>query len=143
MDRTDGFFSRAASFPASRLPLPAMYLHFAVGALLLSIAAGLSIRLPSAYAPYPALCPSTPLVRPANGLSTSEAAYISSRKTNANQGLAAWLTKTNAGFGTTKLPTVALTTSGGGYRSLLSGAGVIQAFDSRDSNVGTSGLFQG
>ena len=38
---------------------------------------------------------------------------------------------------------VALTTSGGGYRSLLSGAGVIQGLDSRDSDVSTSGLFQG
>jgi lysophospholipase len=37
---------------------------------------------------------------------------------------------------------VALTTSGGGYRSLLSGAGVIQGLDSRDSDVSTSGLYQ-
>jgi lysophospholipase len=35
-----------------------------------------------------------------------------------------------------------LTTSGGGYRSLLSGAGVIQGLDSRDSDVSTSGLYQ-
>src|SRR4051794_839759 len=35
-----------------------------------------------------------------------------------------------------------MTTSGGGYRSLLSGAGVIQAFDERDSAVSTSGLYQ-
>ena len=40
-------------------------------------------------------------------------------------------------------PTVALTTSGGGLRSLLEGAGVIQAFDARDSKLGTSGLYQG
>ena len=37
---------------------------------------------------------------------------------------------------------VALTTSGGGYRSMLSGAGVIQGFDERDSSVSTSGLYQ-
>jgi hypothetical protein len=36
---------------------------------------------------------------------------------------------------------IALTTSGGGYRSLLTGAGVIQGLDARDSNVSTSGLF--
>lgn len=35
-----------------------------------------------------------------------------------------------------------MTTSGGGYRSLLTGAGVIQGLDGRDSNVSTSGLFQ-
>jgi lysophospholipase len=37
---------------------------------------------------------------------------------------------------------IALTTSGGGYRSLLSGAGVIQGLDSRDSDVSTTGLYQ-
>ena len=37
---------------------------------------------------------------------------------------------------------VALTTSGGGYRSLLLGAGVIQGLNMRDSNISTSGLFQ-
>lgn len=37
---------------------------------------------------------------------------------------------------------LALATSGGGYRSLLVGAGVIQGFDERDSNISTSGLFQ-
>jgi lysophospholipase len=35
-----------------------------------------------------------------------------------------------------------MTTSGGSYRSLLSGAGVVQAFDSRDSSLSTSGLYQ-
>ena len=38
---------------------------------------------------------------------------------------------------------VGLTTSGGGYRSLLVGAGVIQGFDARDSDTGVSGVFQG
>lgn len=38
---------------------------------------------------------------------------------------------------------VALTVSGGGTRSLLLGAGVIQGLDARDSNVSTTGLFQG
>ena len=44
---------------------------------------------------------------------------------------------------TTNLPTVGLTTSGGGYRSLLEGAGVVQGLDSRDSNGSTSGVYQG
>jgi lysophospholipase len=35
-----------------------------------------------------------------------------------------------------------LATSGGGYRSLLVGAGVIQGLDERDSSISTSGLFQ-
>lgn len=97
----------------------------------------------SGYAPVPATCPSTPLVRTASGLSTSESAYIASRKPLATIALGKWLQKVNSTFKTTNLPTVALTTSGGGLRSLLTGAGVIQALDSRDSNVGTSGLYQG
>jgi lysophospholipase len=35
-----------------------------------------------------------------------------------------------------------LTSSGGGYRALLSGAGFLQGLDARDSNVVTSGLYQ-
>jgi lysophospholipase len=113
----------------------------------------------STYIPQSATCPTTPLVRPANGLSDDEETYRISRKAVADESLKAWLTKTNFEFGVANLPTealhlmrgmtdisnveqVALTTSGGGYRSLLSGAGVIRGLDSRDSNVSTSGLFQ-
>lgn len=97
----------------------------------------------SGYAPIPATCPNTPLVRAATSISASEASYISARAPVASAALGAWLRKVNSGFNTTSLPAVALTTSGGGLRSLLTGAGVIQALDSRDSNVGTSGLYQG
>ncbi|KAL9126624.1 MAG: hypothetical protein Q9175_007886 [Cornicularia normoerica] len=97
----------------------------------------------SGYAPVPATCPSTPLVRTATGISASESSYISSRAPVASAALGAWLQKVNSTFSTANLPAVALTTSGGGLRSLLIGAGVIQALDSRDSNVGTSGLYQG
>jgi len=97
----------------------------------------------SGYAPVPATCPVTPLVRAASGLSTSGSAYISSRKSIAAAALGKWLRKVNSTFNTTNLPTVALTTSGGGLRSLLTGAGVIQVLDERDSNAGTSGLYQG
>ena len=97
----------------------------------------------SGYAPVPITCPSTPLVRTATGISAAESSYISSRAPIASAALGAWLKKVNSAFGTANLPAVALTTSGGGFRSLLVGAGVIQAFDSRDSNFGTSGLLQG
>lgn len=97
----------------------------------------------SAYAPVTVACPSTLLVRPATSLGTSEAAYIKARKVLADTSLAAWLKSTDAGFKTTTLPTVGFTSSGGGLRALLETAGVIQAFDSRDSSVGTSGIFQG
>lgn len=99
--------------------------------------------LTSPYAPINVTCPSGSLVRPATGLSSDESSYIGARKSNAAAALGTWLKKTNSGFSTSNLPIIGLTTSGGGYRSLLTGAGVIQAFDIRDSNVGTSGVFQG
>lgn len=101
-----------------------------------------ALSLPSLYAPISAACPDTPLVRPADGLSASESAYLSTRKPRAEAALKSWLEKTDSAFDTSKLPTVALTSSGGGYRALLSGAGVIQGFDARDSNVSTSGILQ-
>ena len=98
----------------------------------------------SGYTPIKFPCPSTPLVRTASGISSSESAYLAARQLKASASLASWLSKTNSGFVTSgKLPTVALTTSGGGYRSLLCGAGVIQGLDARDSNVGTAGVYQG
>ena len=98
--------------------------------------------LPSGYAPRNAVCPTTPLVRPATGLSSPEAGFLTARKAKASKALGDWLKKTKAGFNTANLPTLALTTSGGGYRSLLCGAGVIQGLDDRDSSVSTSGLYQ-
>ncbi len=43
------------------------------------------------------------------------------------------------------LPRIGLSSSGGGYRALLCGAGVIQAFDGREQTTRTSmsGLLQG
>jgi hypothetical protein len=95
------------------------------------------------YAPVRATCPTTPLVRPANGISSSEQSYINSRYTKAPAALTAFLKSTNTTFSSSKLPVVALTTSGGEYRFLLTGDGVLQGLDSRDSKTGVSGLFQG
>lgn len=96
------------------------------------------------YAPISTPCPSTSLVRTATGLSDEEEAYRTARKAKADGALVDWLLKTNCGFDTSgELPAVALTSSGGGFRALLAGAGVIRAFDGRDSNVSTSGLYQG
>jgi lysophospholipase len=94
------------------------------------------------YAPVSVNCPSNPLVRTADGIGSEESNYVASRKAVANTALASWLSKTNSGFDTSKLPILGLTTSGGGYRSLLTGAGVIKAWDSRDSNLPTSGIAQ-
>jgi lysophospholipase len=53
------------------------------------------------YVPQSAICPTTSLVRPANGLSDNEEAYRVTRKAIADQALKAWLHKTNSGFSTT------------------------------------------
>lgn len=58
--------------------------------------------------PYPALCPTKPLVRPAEGLSIPERTYRTARKAKADLALRAWLQRTNPGFGTGSLPTVCL-----------------------------------
>ncbi|KAL9093527.1 MAG: hypothetical protein Q9165_003922 [Trypethelium subeluteriae] len=97
----------------------------------------------SPYAPVTTPCPSNSLVRKANGTSSAESSYVQQRQTKANAALAAWLTKTDSTFPTTNLPIVGITTSGGGYRSLLTGAGVLQALDARDGNTSLSGLYQG
>ncbi|KAK0517478.1 hypothetical protein JMJ35_000633 [Cladonia borealis] len=120
-----------------------MYLTFSL--LLISFLDFISSApvVTSGYAPVPAVCPSTPLVRTATGISSSESAYLASRLPIASAALGKWLQKVNPSFSTSNLPVVALTTSGGGLRSLLTGAGVVQAFDSRDTDLGTSGLYQG
>ncbi|KAL2065664.1 hypothetical protein VTL71DRAFT_3334 [Oculimacula yallundae] len=102
----------------------------------------LVIQAVADYVPTRGTCPTQSLVRPADGISDDEETFRVARKAVADKALKTWLLKTNPAFGTANLPTVALTTSGGGYRSLLSGAGVIQALDDRDSAVSTSGLYQ-
>jgi lysophospholipase len=95
----------------------------------------------SPYQPVSAACPDTPLVRNATEIGSEESAYISSRKEKADAALADWLQKQGS-FSTDSQPTVALASSGGGYRAHLAGAGVIKAFDARDSNSSVSGLYQ-
>jgi lysophospholipase len=97
----------------------------------------------NAYAPITTTCPSTPLVRPASGgIGASEQAYFTARKAKADPALKAWLTKVGFTAAPKKYPSVGLTVSGGGYRSMLEGAGVIQGLDSRDSKLSTAGLYQ-
>jgi lysophospholipase len=95
----------------------------------------------SPYQPVSAKCPDTPLVRDATELGSEESSYVSSRKTKADAALSAWLQKQGS-FSNGSQPIVALASSGGGYRALLAGAGVIKALDGRDSNTSVSGLYQ-
>ncbi|KIX92539.1 uncharacterized protein Z520_11715 [Fonsecaea multimorphosa CBS 102226] len=119
-------------------------------------------RAVSGYAPYPATCPSTQLVRTATGISDSEASYIAQRYQKASQALGTWLKNVDESFeagqgswgghggwsdwggsGTGKAPVLALASSGGGYRAMLAGAGIVKGFDSREANqTGVSGIYQ-
>ncbi|ROW10139.1 hypothetical protein VMCG_01835 [Cytospora schulzeri] len=96
----------------------------------------------SSYTPVPEACPSSPLVRSADGMSDSEATWITGRKAVADAALETWLATALPTVDTSSLPTLALSISGGGFRSLLTGAGVIQALDGRDSSLSTAGLYQ-
>lgn len=96
----------------------------------------------SFYAPRGATCPIGSLLRPAVGLSPGEWSYVQSRKRKADRALSNWLEDQIEDFDVNDLPLIALTTSGGGVRSLLLGAGVVQAFDSEDSDDATNGLYQ-
>lgn len=96
----------------------------------------------SPYAPISTSCPNTPLVRPADSLSSGESTYVSARNALANSALSSWL-QSRGSFSISSLPVVGFTSSGGGYRSLLTTAGVVQAFDIRDSSTGVSGVYQG
>lgn len=112
-------------------------------AQLLGAAAPKSIenKFPS-YAPTKEACPAGDLVRVANGLSPKEKAYIDSRLPLARKALDSWLSSTGEKFTLDSTPSIALAVSGGGYRSMLLGAGVVQGLDSRDSKTPVSGLYQ-
>ncbi|KAB8360898.1 hypothetical protein FH972_024631 [Carpinus fangiana] len=98
----------------------------------------------SPYTPLTAqTCPAGNLIRQAKGLAPKEAAYIQARNKLASASLAKWLQSTGAGFNTTgKMPTLAMSFSGGGLRAQLVGAGVRQAIDGRDSKLKIAGLYQ-
>jgi len=112
--------------------------------LVIALLSGVLGKYKSQYGPVVGECPMIPLVRNASqGLAHLENAYLYGRKDIADKALAAWLKKTNPAFNTTKLPTVGLVHSGGGYRAMLCAAGLVKGFDGRDSDVSTSGLLQG
>ena len=97
----------------------------------------------SNYAPKTnAACPAGSLVRPAKGLSPNELAYVKGRRAKADAALTEWAHKIDPGFKTQRLPVVGLSCSGGGFRALLTAAGVIQAFDGRDGKGAVHGLYQ-
>lgn len=97
------------------------------------------------YAPFSVPCAVRPAVRPATGLGHKESSYVEARQTLATQQLVSWLDKTfngSASWEECELPRIAIALSGGGPKAGLTTAGVVQAFDSRDSSFGISGILQ-
>lgn len=115
-----------------------------VAALAGSAAAATTSTAPPTYAPTRVACPAGSLNRVASALSPGESNYVAKHGAKANTSLASWIEHVNSAFDTSStLPVVGFAASGGGYRAMLQGAGVLQAFDNRDSKCATSGLFQG
>lgn len=119
--------------------------------VLLSLLVSSAYSLPSfftlsSYAPITATCPSTPLIRSAEGLCAEEYFYQFGRRRIANRAFRRFIERINHGlpkndtFKYNNTPVIALASSGGRLRGLFSGAGVIQAFDARDSGNGDNGV---
>lgn len=108
---------------------------------------GLAIAIGSSsagYAPVTAPCPpaAPPTIRDAAALSSAEQAWITARHIEASAATLAWLK--SLGLPTAEVeryasskqtPKLAISISGGGYRSLLLGAGGISALDAREAPV--------
>ncbi|KAK5052586.1 hypothetical protein LTR84_002451 [Exophiala bonariae] len=100
----------------------------------------------SNYAPVTATCPSTPLIRNAEGLCADEYFYQFGRRRLANRAFRRFIQGINHGvaegeiFNYNSTPVIALASSGGELRGFLSGAGVMQAFDARDSEDSDKGV---
>jgi lysophospholipase len=107
----------------------------------------LPANAPHGYVPQTNACPSnTPSIRNATDLSDEELAWLPVRRNATVQPMRDFLGRLNiTGLDTNKyiddhannasaLPNIAIAASGGGYRAMLNGAGVVQAFDSRTEN---------
>lgn len=127
-----------------------------VALLLISLVFTLASCLPSfftlsSYAPVAASCPSTPLIRSAEGLCSGEELYRVGRRRVSERAFRLFINRLNKRlpknetFRYSNTPVIALASSGGKLRALLSGAGVVQALDARDSGNGGNelkGLYQ-
>lgn len=121
------------------------------------VAAQISAPGLSPYEPVVGRCPITvPKIRASNGISASESNWIAARQSLARSSMTKWLTALDLSLTDLKnyqarnsKKSINVAVSGGGYRSLLIGAGVIEAIDSREaaSNAslasGVSGFLQG
>lgn len=99
---------------------------------------------PNGYAPATVECPvERPVVRNATGLSLNETQWLLKRRLKAIAAMPGLLDRLNiTGFDArayigkhsdkeSSLPNIGIAVSGGGYRALLNGAGILAAFDAR------------
>nr|OQO17926.1 hypothetical protein B0A51_12857 [Rachicladosporium sp. CCFEE 5018] len=111
---------------------------------------------PHGYTPQTNACPSdAPTIRNASGLSPNETAWLEVRRQATIDPMKQLLARLNiSGLDTDKyisdhqsnvsnLPNIGIALSGGGYRAMLNGAGVVQAFDSRTVNSTNAGHLGG
>ncbi|CUS08268.1 unnamed protein product [Tuber aestivum] len=89
------------------------------------------------YAPGRASCPSGPLVRNANDISSGEKDFLKKRQPITDKALTDFLNRASMvdfdvkAFMSSYSPTIGIAFSGGGYRAMLSGGGQFKAMDSR------------
>ncbi|EHN00925.1 Plb2p [Saccharomyces cerevisiae x Saccharomyces kudriavzevii VIN7] len=125
-----------------------------------SLVSGLSLATDSSssgangYAPSKISCPDdgASLVRNASGLSTAEIDWLEKRDTNTKEALHSFLNRATSNFSDTSLlstlfgsnssnvPKIGIACSGGGYRAMLGGAGMIAAMDNRTDGANEHGL---
>lgn len=93
------------------------------------------------------------LVRKADGLSSNETQWLEKRDANTREALQSFLERATANFSDNALvsqlfdpsddsnvPRIAVACSGGGYRAMLSGAGMLSAMDNRTEGANAHGL---
>lgn len=117
----------------------------------------LPANAPHGYTPQTNNCPSNPpQARDArSGLATEETAWLQKRRPATLEPMRQLLNRINIkGLNTNNyinqhrnnvsaLPNIGIAVSGGGYRAMLNGAGVIEAFDSRTTNATNTGQLGG
>ncbi|CCM04094.1 uncharacterized protein FIBRA_06253 [Fibroporia radiculosa] len=150
--------------------MPGLVISFLLTTLVFAWPVASQVAAAAAYAPTLTPCPpGTSLVRhagtgPAQSVSTAEAAYISSRRSQVlPSAWAAYLANVQANLNAShaaslpsyvsdilsgsngSYPGFGIATSGGGYRAAIVGAGVLNALDGRNTSsaaAGTGGLLQ-
>lgn len=116
----------------------------------------LPANAPYGYVPQTNDCPSdSPSIRQGGGRSDQEADWLEMRRNNTIEPMIDLLGRMNIdGLDTEEyinnhrdnasaLPNIAIAVSGGGYRAMMNGAGVVEAFDSRTDNSTSSGQLGG